>query len=135
MTRFVYDTGALMAAEAQSKDMWALHFLSLKNGARPLVPAVVLAQAWRGGPQPALSRLLKGCVVQPFLEPEARRVGVALAAAGTSDIVDAVVVLNGVRHRRTVVTSDPKDLRRIADALGAELDLEALAATKDRTAP
>jgi hypothetical protein len=28
---------------------------------RPLAPVVVLAQAWRGGPQHQISRVLKGC--------------------------------------------------------------------------
>jgi hypothetical protein len=126
VTRLAYDTGALLAAEANGTNVWTLHRRSLERGVRPLVPTVVLAQAWRGGPQPALSRLLKGCVVRPFLEPEARSVGIALAASGTSDVVDAAVVLTGVMHGCTVVTSDPKDLRRIADALGANLDLESI---------
>lgn len=60
-----YDTGALIAAERDDRLMWALHRATLGRGITPTVPAGVLAEAWRGGPQPRLSSLLKGCHVEP----------------------------------------------------------------------
>jgi predicted nucleic acid-binding protein len=39
----------------------------------------------------------------------------------TSDVVDAIVVATAVRHQAPVVTSDPDDLTRIADAIGVKL--------------
>ena len=36
--------------------MWAVHRRILDQGIHPTVPSTVLAQAWRGGPQPQLSR-------------------------------------------------------------------------------
>jgi hypothetical protein len=32
---------------------------------RPIVPVVVLAQTWRGGPQHQISRVLQGCDILP----------------------------------------------------------------------
>jgi hypothetical protein len=119
----IYDTGALLAAEASDRTMWALHKATLRRGLIPMVPAPVLAQAWRGGPQPQLSRLLKGCEVDPLSEQAARAAGVACAASATSDIVDAAVVVDAVSRHALVVTSDPRDLARIAEALDAPLDL------------
>src|SRR5260370_15625690 len=54
-----YDTGALVAAERNDRRMWALHAVLLAEEVAPVVPAPVLAEAWRGGPrQASLSRLL-----------------------------------------------------------------------------
>ena len=51
MAAIVYDTGALLAAERRNPDFLALHDEVTAARIRPLVPVVVLAQAWRGGPQ------------------------------------------------------------------------------------
>ena len=58
MPGLTYDAGALLAGEASSRMVWALHRRLLERGVRPVVPAGVLGQAWRGGPQAELSRLL-----------------------------------------------------------------------------
>jgi len=108
-----YDTGALM----NRRDLWALHLRSLQKGERPVVPAAVLGQAWRGGPQAQLSRLLRGCRIEDFNEPRARAVGVACARSGVRDIVDAAVVVGAMARRDVVVTSDPDDLEKIVSAL------------------
>ena len=116
-----YDTGALLAAEANRRELWVLHSRSLLRGERPVVPAPVLAQAWRGGPQAALSRLLHGCVVEDFDEARARAAGVVCARSGTRDIVDAMVVAGALARGDLVVSSDADDLERIASALGASI--------------
>jgi hypothetical protein len=86
MTGLTYDAGALLAAEADRSTIWVIHRRALARGVRPVVPAVVLAQVWRGGPQPLLSRLLRGCMVETFDERLGRAVGSALAAARTVDV-------------------------------------------------
>jgi hypothetical protein len=116
-----YDAGALIAAERGSRSMWWIHRDLLKRGIYPTLPTVVLGQAWRGGPQAQLSRLVRGSVVEPFTEQQARAAGTALAASGSSDLVDAAVVITALARQDLVVTSDPDDLRRIASALGREL--------------
>src|SRR5258705_12049807 len=90
---------------------------------RPIVPVVVLAQAWRGGPQHQISRVLKGCDIIPDDDRTGRAAGVACAAAGTTDVVDAIVIATAVRHQAPVVTSEPGDLARIADAIGVKIKL------------
>jgi predicted nucleic acid-binding protein len=116
-----YDTGALIAAERGSRPMWWLHRDLLGRGMRPTLPTVVLGQAWRGGPQARLSRLVHGCHIEPFTEQQARVAGAALAASGGSDLIDAAVVVTALDRGDLVVTSDPDDLRRIAAAIGRDL--------------
>ena len=123
MATIVYDTGALLAAERRSPDFLALHDELTAARIRPVVPVVVLAQAWRGGPQHQISRVLKGCDIVPDDERIGRAAGVACAASGTADVVDAIVVATAVRHQAPVVTSDRDDLARIADAIGVKIQL------------
>ena len=47
--------------------------------------------------------------------------GAPCGAAGTSDIVDAALVVGAIERDHTVVTSDPTDIALLADAAGAEL--------------
>ncbi|MGH3828265.1 MAG: PIN domain-containing protein [Pseudonocardiaceae bacterium] len=119
----VYDTGALLAADRGDRTMWAVHRRGLDRAGQPIVPAVVLGRAWRGGPQPQLSRLLKGCVIESFDENAGRAVGRLLRDADTSDVVDAHVVLTTLRYRAAVFTSDPDDLQRLAAASSVQLQL------------
>jgi rRNA-processing protein FCF1 len=121
-----YDTGALVAAEANRVDIWALHRDALRHEIRPVVPAAVLAQAWRGGPQHQLSRLLRGCKIEPMTEQLAREAGAACGAARTSDVVDATVVISALSRGDLVVTSDPGDLAHLADALNKPISLHAV---------
>jgi predicted nucleic acid-binding protein len=119
----VYDTGALLAAERRNPDFLALHDELTAARIHPIVPVVVLARAWRGGPQHQISRVLKACDIVPDDERIGRAAGVACAASGTADAVDAIVVATAVRHQAPVVTSDPSDLTHIADAIGIKLQL------------
>ncbi|MCC3771561.1 PIN domain-containing protein [Streptomyces sp. UNOC14_S4] len=123
MRTIVYDTGALLAAERRDPDFLALHDELTAAHIRPIVPVVVLAQAWRGGPQHQISRVLKGCDVLPDDQRTGRAAGVACGASGTSDVVDAIVVSTAVQYQAAVVTSDPDDLAHIADSLGVKLRL------------
>jgi hypothetical protein len=117
-----YDTGALVAAERGDRVVWALQRRALERGIRPVVPAGVLAQAWRGGPQAQLSRLLRGCRVEDLDDGAARRAGVACARSGTADVVDASVVVGAVARGDLVVTGDVGDVRHLARGLDAEVE-------------
>ena len=121
-----YDTGALIAAERNERHIWALHRRSLERGIVPTVPAGVLAQGWRGGPQHQLSRLLAGCRVEPLDDPRARSAGAACGAAGSSDVVDAAIIVGAAARGDIVVTSDPDDLRRLRDALRVSVRIETI---------
>ncbi len=121
--KFVYDTGALVAAERRDMDFWALHDEAMAIGARPVVPVVVLGQAWRGGPQHNLSRLLKGCVAMDVDESLCRSAGGLCGRAGTSDIVDALVVVAAMRQSAAIVTSDPDDINQLVAASGHRISV------------
>ena len=123
MPAIVYDSGALLAAERRNPDFIGLHDELTSARIRPLVPVVVLGQVWRGGPQHQISRVLKGCDIMPDDERAGRAAGVACAASGTADVVDAIVIVTAVRHQAAVVTSDPGDLTRIADSIGVKIQL------------
>ncbi len=123
MSGVTYDAGALIAAERGAAPLWALHRRVLEAGATPSLSTVVLGQVWRGGPQAQLSRLLRGCRVEPLSEAQARAAGAALAASHGEDVIDAVVVVCALARDDLIVTSDPEDLRRIAAALGREVSL------------
>jgi hypothetical protein len=87
----------------------------------------VLAQMWRGGAgQAGLARVVKVCELVGLDEPMARRVGVLLGRAGTADVVDAMVVLVAAGAGAAVVTSDPGDLAKLADAAGVRVPLVVL---------
>lgn len=121
-----YDAGMLIAADRDDRAAWAMHQRWVRAGTPIIVPAVVLAQAWRGGPQASLSRLLVACRLEPISVAEARLAGAACAKAGTRDVVDALVVIGALRRGDVVMTSDPDDLLRLAEALGADLAVEAV---------
>jgi hypothetical protein len=118
---YTYDTGVLIAAENNDRFVWALHRRLLEHGDASSVPSTVLAQAWRGGPQAQLSRLLAGCDLRPFTETHARECGRLLARTSTSDIVDASAVIVARERGQDVLTSDPDDLAPLSAALGRPL--------------
>ena len=122
MKGVTYDAGALLAADRGSQRMQALHRQALESGIVPVVPAGVLAQAWRGGPQPMLSRLLAGCRVEELDEPRARSAGAACALAKTSDVVDASVAVGAAARGDLVVTSDPDDILHLASAISMPIE-------------
>lgn len=117
MRGLTYDTGALIAAEKNDRLIWALHLASLRRGMIPTVPAGVLAEAWRGGPQVQLSRLLKGCAIAALTETQARAVGALAAASGLDDTVDLAVAEGALRRGDAVVTSNRSHLEQAAGAV------------------
>jgi predicted nucleic acid-binding protein len=122
MSGVTYDTGALIAAERNSRRMWAIHAGYLDEEVVPLIPAPVLAQAWRGGPrQTRLSRLLRMCDVEPMSEELARSAGSLAGKSGHDDVIDAAVVEGAIRRGDAVVTSDARHIRKIAVATGNSL--------------
>ena len=120
-----YDAGALVAAERNNRQMWALHAGYLAEEVIPTVPAPVLAEAWRGGSrQASLSRLLRMCDTEPMSEELARNVGVLAGKSDHDDIVDVSVVEGALRRGDAVVTSNVTHIRKVADAVGASLRIE-----------
>jgi predicted nucleic acid-binding protein len=119
-----YDTGALIAAERDDRLMWALHRAAIERGLRPTVPAGVLAEAWRGGPQHRLSRVLKGCRVEELGEDQARHVGGLIARSGLDDTVDVAVAEGAMRRNDAVVTSNRAHIEQVASAIGKRIAVQ-----------
>lgn len=111
-----YDTGALIAAERHDRLMWSLHRAALARGLPPIVPAGVLGEAWRGGPQHQLSRLLQGCEIEPLTEQQARDIGVLARHSELTDTVDLAVAEGALRRNDAVVTSNRTHIEQVAHA-------------------
>lgn len=125
--KVIYDTGALIAAERNDRRMWALHDGFNVEGVTPVVPAPVLAEAWRGGARQArLGHLLRPCEVEAMTETQARRIGELVGVSGLDDIVDVAVVEVAVRSGGggPVVTSNKRHIRQVAEAAGVDLVIE-----------
>ena len=71
--------------------------------------------------KPILPGSFAGCFVAADTEELARAAGVVCAVARTADVVDAFVVVLARQLAAPVVTSDPSDLRRLAQAVGFDL--------------
>jgi len=116
MAGVTMDAGGLIALDRNDRRVVALLARAWEVGARVTVPATTLAQVVR---QPArqvrLARLIRQPTtdVVPLDRIDATNVGRLLAASGTTDVVDAHVVVCARRSRQQVVTSDPGDLRRL----------------------
>lgn len=120
----VLDAGALVAFERGDARMRALVREALRVGVGLVIPAAVLGQVWRGSARQApLHALVKGPTTRvPSLDQVlAEAAGVLCGRAGTSDVVDASVVLVARREgAAAVITSDVDDLRRLDPRLPLE---------------
>lgn len=123
MAGITYDTDALVTAERGQRPIGALHRRALERGLRPTVPAGVLGQAWRGGPRAELSRLRKGCRIEPLDETGARTAGHACARAKTTDVIDATDFIGAAVREDLIGAGDRNGIRRLATALGASLEI------------
>ena len=120
-----YDAGALIAAEYRRPRMMTLHKSAVDNDITPVVPAGVLAQAWKGGSgsQAPLAKMLKECQVEPLEESQAKQVGTASARTASKDVVDISVVMSAARRGDGIVTSDEDDVYEIMNSLGYNLEI------------
>lgn len=119
----VLDAGALIAFERGDARMRSLVREALRLGVRLVVPAGVLGQCWRAAARQApLRALVKGpTTVVPALDQVlAEAAGILCGRAGTSDVIDASVVLIARRERGVVVTGDVDDLRRLDPGVDIE---------------
>jgi len=119
----VLDAGAFVAVERGSRDVVALIKRERLAGRPPVTSGGVVAQVWRGGSgrQAPVARLLAGTDVAPIDDRLGRRAGTLLARSGQSDAIDATVVCLAA-DGDDILTSDPGDLRALAQA--AEIHVE-----------
>ena len=113
------DAGALIALDRGDKRLIALLDRALAQRLKLRVPSGVVGQAWRDGRvQVALARFLRIDEVEiiPLGEQLARACGELCGATDTADIIDASVVILARERGDRIVTSDPRDLRRLDPA-------------------
>ena len=115
MPGYTLDAGALIALERNHRALYA-RLARASDTAGIAVPAGALAQVWQDGRrQVRLARLLARNDVEIVAldERTARHAGQLCGARGTSDVVDASVVLCAMERGHAIVTSDAKDLSRL----------------------
>jgi len=117
------DAGAFLAVEQGDRDVVALVKRERLAQRAPLSHGGVVAQVWRGGSgrQVPMARLLAGTDIAPIDDRLGRRAGMLLARSGQSDAIDATVVCLAA-DGDDILTSDPGDLRALAQA--AEIHVE-----------
>ncbi|MBV9143355.1 MAG: hypothetical protein JO115_20965 [Pseudonocardiales bacterium] len=107
------DAGALIAVERSDRRLRVLLDETERAGWPIAVPVGPLAQVWRDGARQAvLARFLNakgGVEIVEWDATTARATGVLCGRTGTSDVVDASVVLCARERNHHVVTSDPED--------------------------
>jgi PIN domain len=122
---FTLDTGALIALERRDEFMLALLQPALEEPDAMLhVPAGVVAQAFRDGARQARLMRLLGMEQTKIVALDARTAfaaGLLLGKRGSTDAVDASVVVCARVNRQSVVTSDPDDLHRLDPGLRLEI--------------
>ena len=120
----VLDAGAFVAVERGDRDVVALVKRERLSGRVPVTNGGVVGQVWRGGSgrQAPVARLLAGVDVVPLDDLLGRRAGTVRARSGHADAIDAAVVcLAG--DGDDILTSDPEDLRDLAQAAGIHVEL------------
>jgi hypothetical protein len=119
VTALVLDAGALVAVDRGNRPMMVRLAVAQQHGLELRSNAMVVAQVWRDrqGRQASLARLLRAVDVRAISHEDGRRAGVLLGQGGTTDPVDATVVLLA-RPGDRILTSDPDDLTSLASAAG-----------------
>jgi predicted nucleic acid-binding protein len=120
VTGVVFDTGALIALDRGDRALMVLVVEARKGNHRITVPAACVAQAWRQPPRQArIAAFLRlpNVAIVALDDEEARLVGLLLAAARATDIVDGHVALCAQRLGQVVLTNDPDDLRALIPRL------------------
>ena len=112
---YVFDSGALIAAERGKARVTRFFRLARIGRARIVVPLPVIAEWWRGRSDSREEILAAVEVVGSVAAAQAA--GIALANAkhvGASLTVDAFVMATAALLDGIVVTSDPRDFDRLA---------------------
>ena len=120
MSALILDAGALLAVDRGDRAMIARLQVAQRAGLELRSNAMVVAQVWRDGRgrQVSLARLLRAVDVRAVNPGDGRDAGALLGDAGTADAIDATVVLLAAAGDR-ILTSDPRDLSRLAEAAGS----------------
>jgi len=108
------DAGALIAYERGEERIREILTVAYARGFVPTIPAIALAEVWRGDAKDArVARLLKACSIETVDERLARAAGSLRRTIPGAATIDACIA-TGVRQRGdAIATSDPDDMRAL----------------------
>jgi hypothetical protein len=120
----ILDSGALLAAERDDKEVLERLKLAVLSMSPPVSHGGVVGQVWRdGGPRQArLAAALKTVRILPLDDYLCRKAGSLLAKARTKDVIDAALVLLA-EDGDEIMTSDPGDISVLAGHAGLDIDI------------
>jgi predicted nucleic acid-binding protein len=108
------DAGALIAYERGQDRIREILKVSFDRGLVPTVPAIALAEVWRGDAKDArVARLLKACAIETIDEHLARTAGGLRRITPGADAIDACIAVGVRRRGDAIATSDPDDTRAL----------------------
>lgn len=114
MAGLTLDAGALIAYERGQERIRKILAVSYERGLVPTIPAIALAEVWRGDAKDArIARLLKACSIEVVDEKLARTAGSLRRATPGADAIDACIAVGVRRRGDTIATSDPNDMRAL----------------------
>ncbi len=111
------DTGALIALERRRARVTRLVRRAVEDWLPTTVPVAVIAEWWRGRSD-ARDAVRRAIRIEAMDEALARAAGEALAAVSGATVVDAIVAASAARRGDVILTSDPRDLERLAQYFG-----------------
>jgi hypothetical protein len=120
VSSIVLDASALIAIERGDRMVLALCKVTSVDGGLVVVPAGVVGQVWRDGSrQASIARVVgaRDTAIEPLDRDVAKLAGSYCGIAGTSDVIDATVVIAAHQHRAKIVSSDESDLKRLDPAV------------------
>jgi hypothetical protein len=119
----VLDAGGLIAIDRLDRKVGAILRVAQREKMSVRTSAAVVAQVWRSGSlQANLARVLAGIEAASLDGITGRSIGEVLALSSTADVVDGHLGII-VRSGDTVLTSDPKDIKKIINARGVSATL------------
>jgi predicted nucleic acid-binding protein len=107
-----FDTGALIALERRHARIARVYAMAVELGVIVTVPAVAVAEWWRGRSD-VRERILAGIRIEQTDTELMKRAGEALAHVRGATTVDAIVMASAARRGDIVYTSDHDDLERL----------------------
>lgn len=115
MAGLTLDAGALIAYERGEERTRKIIAIAYERGFVPTIPAIALAEVWRGDAKDArLARLLKACSIEVVDERLARAAGsLRRATPGAAATIDACIAVGVRRRGDAIATSDPDDMRAL----------------------
>ncbi len=114
MAGLTFDAGALIAYERGEERVREILAVAYARGLVPTIPAIALAEVWRGDAKDArVARLLKACAIEAVDERLAREAGRLRRATPGAQTIDACIAVGVIRRRDAIATSDPNDMRRL----------------------